>query len=179
MSLLAINMFAKAVIRKVFDGTGRQSAQVEVTKGELIDDVERMQDYGFTSNPPVAGTDAIMAFFGGNREQGVIVRMENRALRLKDLETGEVAIFDDLGNVIKLGRQKVTVTAVTEADVIAPIVKVTADTAATITSGASSIQITPDGVAITSPVFTHNGKNVGATHQHANSGGPNIGGVPV
>lgn len=169
MTSRALNMLAKAVIRKIFDNSGRQAAQVEVTKGELIDDVERMQDYGFTSNPPAAGTDALMMFFGGDRSQGIIVRMENRSFRLKSLESGEVAMFDDLGNVFKLGREQVDVTAVTKLVVTAPVVEVVAQTSALIQSGGSSITITPAGVAIVSTVLTHNGKNIGATHFHVGS----------
>lgn len=169
MTSRALNMLAKAVTKKIIDTLGRQTAQVEVTKGELIDDMERMQDYGFTSNPPVAGTDAIVAFLGGSREQGVIIRMENRQFRLKALEAGEVAMFDDLGNVFKMGREAVDLVAVTKATVSAPEVQVMGTASAVIEVGGSSITITPGAVAIVSPVLTHNGKNIGATHYHVGS----------
>lgn len=169
MTSRALNMLAKAVTRKIIDTLGRQTAQVEVTKGELIDDMERMQDYGFTSNPPVSGTDAIVAFLGGSREQGVIIRMENRQFRLKSLETGEVAMFDDLGNVIKLGRESVDLIAITKATVSAPIIEATASTSAKIQVGASSITVTPGAIDLVSTVLTHNGKNIGATHFHVGS----------
>jgi phage baseplate assembly protein V len=162
-------MLAKAVTRKIVDTLGRQTAQVEVTKGELIDDMERMQDYGFTSNPPVAGTDAIVAFLGGSREQGVIIRMENRQFRLKALEAGEVAMFDDLGNVFKMGRDAVDLVAVTKAAISGPEVEVLATASATIGVGGSSIVVTPGAINITSTVLTHNGKNIGNTHYHVGS----------
>lgn len=169
MTSRALNMLATAVIKRVVDSFGRQNAQVEVTKGELIDDVPRMQDYGLTSNPPAEGTDALMAFLGGSREQGVIVRMDNRKFRLKDLKTGEVALYDDLGNVFKLGRESIEVIAVTKLTASAPIMEVSAESSATISAGTSSIVITPSGVAITSTVLTHNGKNIGASHFHVGS----------
>lgn len=169
MTSRALNMLAKAVTKMVVDTLGRQKAQVEVTKGELIDDVERMQDYGFTSNPPASGTDALVAFFGGDRSQGIIIRMENRGFRLKSLETGEVAMFDDLGNVFKLGREQIDIVGLTKVVVTSPEVEVVAATSAKIQSGASSITISPAGVAIVSPVLTHNGKNIGNTHYHIGS----------
>lgn len=50
----------------------------------------------------------------------------------------------------------------------------------TLKAGASTITMTPSGVAIVSPSLTHNGINVGATHTHsgvtvgaANTGAPN------
>lgn len=175
-----INMLAKAVIRMITDSGGRQTAQVEVTKGELISGMERMQNYGMSSYPPPGGTDCLIAFLGGNREQGMIVVAENRTFRFKNLQEGEVAIFDDLGNVVHLMRDQVLVKAVTKARVEAPIVEVQAETSATITAGASSIETTPAGVAITSPRLTHNGVNIGAIHTHSgvmpgsgNTGAPN------
>ncbi len=176
MTSRALNMLAKAVTRKIIDTLGRQTAQVEVTKGELIDDMERMQDYGFTSNPPASGTDAIVAFLGGSREQGVIIRMENRSFRLKGLESGEVAIFDDLGNVFKLGRESVDLVAVIKTTVSAPIIEATASTSAKVQVGAASMTITPTTIALVSVNLTHNGKNIGATHYHV--GSPNTA-VPV
>lgn len=169
MTSRALNMLAKAVTRRIVDALGRQTAQVEVTKGELIDDVERMQDYGFTSNPPVGGTDALLAFFGGDRSQGIIIRMENRSFRLKSLESGEVAMFDDLGNVFKLGREQIDIVGLTKVVVTSPEVEVVAATSAKIQSGGSSITITPAAVAIVSAILTHNGKNIGNTHYHVGS----------
>ena len=169
MTSRALNMLATAVIKRVVDSFGRQKAQVEVTKGELIDDVIRMQNYGFGSNPPEEGSDSLIAFLGGSREQAVIVVADNRAFRLKNLESGEVAIYDDLGNIFKLGRDSVEVIAVTKLTASAPIMEVSVDSSATISAGASSIVITPSGVAITSTVLTHNGKNIGASHYHVGS----------
>jgi len=164
-----LNMLAKALPKLWSDGGPRQTAQVEVTKGELIDDVERMQNYGMTSHPPVAGTDCLMVFLGGNREQGVIIAAENRQFRLKGLKSGEVALYDDLGNVVKLGRENIEVIAVTKLAASAPIVEVNAATSASIISGASSITITPSGIELVSASLTHNGKNIGATHYHVGS----------
>lgn len=164
-----LNMIARAIGRRVDDSGSRQAVQVEVTKDELIDDVPRMQNYGFTSNPSPSGSDAMVLFPGGDREQGVIIVMENRSFRLASLKTGEVAMYDDLGNVFKLGREKVEVLAVTEIDVAAPIVKVTAATRAVITSGDSSVIVAPGAVDITSVLLRHNGKNIGATHFHVGS----------
>lgn len=162
-----LNMIARAVVRRLVDSGGRQTAQVEVTKGELIDGMERMQNYGMSSFPPVAGTDCLVAFLGGNREQGMIVVAENRTYRFKNLEEGEVVISDDLGNVIHLMRDQVLVKAVTKLRAEAPEVEVIATTKVTIQGGPSTIQLDAAGVAITSPSLRHNNVNVGATHTHS------------
>ncbi len=46
-------------------------------------------------------------------------------------------------------------------------------------AGTVKISMSDAGIAITSPTLTHNGKNIGDTHTHLNSGGPGIGGPPV
>lgn len=160
-------MLARAVVRMITDSGGRQTAQVEATKGELISGMERMQEYGMSSYPPTEGTDCLVAFLGGNREQGMIIVAENRKFRIKGLEQGEVAIFDDLGNVVHLQREQVLVKAVTKAKVVAPVIEAESLTQAKISAGQSSIDITPSGVAINSPRLTHNGRNIGATHTHS------------
>ncbi len=173
-------MLARAVVRMITDSGGRQTAQVEVTKGELISGMERMQNYGMSSFPPAEGTDCLVAFLGGNREQGTIIVAENRKFRIKGLKSGEVAIFDDLGNVVHLQRDQVLVKAVTKAKVVAPVIEAEALTQAKISAGQSSIDMTPSGIDILSPRLTHNGKNIGASHTHpgvqignANTGMPN------
>jgi len=162
-----LNMVGRAIVRMLGDSGGRQTAQIEVTKDELLDDVPRMQNYGFTGVPPAAGTDCVVVFLGGDRNEPVVVAMENQKFRLKGLAYGEVAIYDDLGNVIKLGRNQVEVTAVTKLVGTAPTVQVSATSSATISSGGSSMVLTPSAIALTSPVLTHNGKNIGATHAHS------------
>lgn len=179
MSLIR-NMLARAVVKLIGDSGGRQTAQLEVTKGELIDDVPRIQQYGLTGNPPSAGTDAIVIFLGGDREQGMIIAMENQAYRIAGLQTGEVALYDDLGNVVKLGREQLEVTATIKLVATAPDVEITATGSAKIAAGASSITITPSGVAISSATLTHNGKNIGATHIHTQTQpGTGNSGVPA
>lgn len=173
-------MVARAIVRMVGDGAGRQTAQLEVTKDELLDDVPRMQNYGFTGVPPAGGTDCVVLFLNGDRNEPIVVAMENQKFRLKGLQNGEVGIYDDLGNVIKLGRNQVDVTAVTKLVATAPIVQVTATTSASLTSGGSSMNMTPAGIALVSTVLTHNGKNIGSTHTHGGvTTGSGTSGVPT
>ena len=173
-------MVGRAIVRMIGDGASRQTAQLEVTKDELLDDVPRIQNYGLTGVPPIAGTDCVVLFLNGDRNEPIIVAMENRQFRVQGLESGEVAMYDDLGNVIKLGRDQVDVTAVTKLVGTAPTVEVTAATSATLASGSSSMTMTPSGIALVSMVLTHNGKNIGATHTHGGvTSGSGTSGVPT
>ena len=152
-------MFGRGVLRSVNDSNGRQQLQVELLKGELRDGVEHMQNYGFTSHP--TGGDVAVAFIGGNREQGIVLVVDDRRYRIS-LEPGEVAIYDDQGNKIELLRDMIKVTAVAKVQIDAPV-------------GAFNI----DQLDITGVSLKHNGKNIGSTHQHngvtagsGNSGAP-------
>jgi len=153
-------MFARGVMRGVNDSNGRQQLQVELLKNELRDGVEHMQNYGFTSHPK--GGDVAVAFIGGNREQGIVLVVDDRRYRIS-LEPGEVAIYDDQGNKVELLRDMIKVTAVAKIQIDAPV-------------GEFNIsQLDINGTSL-----KHNGKDIGATHKH---GGVTIGtassGVPV
>jgi len=90
----------RAILTLVDDSLKLQGNQISLLAGELRD-VERFQEYGFTS-VPLPGTEAIAVFVGGNRENGAVIATGDRNTRLKGLNPGEVAIYDYLGNFIKL-----------------------------------------------------------------------------
>lgn len=119
-------MVARAIVRLVDDARKAQELQLELLAGEGQDAVERFQNYGLTSVPH-AGAEALVVFAGGLRSHGVVLAVEDRRYRLTGLEDGEVALFDDLGNVIKLGRDAISITAVAKLTVEAPVFEVTAD----------------------------------------------------
>lgn len=119
-------MVARAIVRLVDDARQAQELQIELLADESQDAVERFQNYGLTSVPH-AGAEALVVFAGGLRSHGVVLAVEDRRYRLTGLAEGEVALFDDLGNVIKLGRDAISVTATTRLTVDAPTVEVTAD----------------------------------------------------
>lgn len=157
-------VFGRGVIRAVKDTGARQQAQIEMLKDEVIDDVEHMQNYGFTSHP--TGGDCAVAFNGGNREQGIVLVIDDRRYRIP-LLAGEVAMYDDLGNKIELLRDMVKITAVQHVEVMAPTIKVIGD-------------LEVIGNIKSTGTVTNNGKDIGSTHQH--SGvlfGPANTGVPV
>lgn len=153
-------MFGRGVLRGTKDDGPRQQVQVELLKGEVRDDVEHMQNYGFTSH--ATGGDCAVAFLGGNREQGIVLVVDDRRFRLA-LQPGEVAIYDDLGNKIELLRDMVKVTAITKLQIDAPM-------------GELNI----NDLAINGATFKHNGKEIGSTHKHGGvTAGSGSSGVPV
>lgn len=153
-------MFGRGVLRGVSDSGPRQQVQVELLKDELRDGLEHMQNYGFTSHP--LGGDVAVAFLGGNREQGIVLVIDDRRYRLA-LMPGEVAIYDDLGNKIELLRDMVKVTAMQKIQINSPI-------------GEFNI----DDLDINGASLKHNGKEIGSTHLHGGvTAGSGNSGVPV
>jgi phage baseplate assembly protein V len=89
-------------IRVVDDSTPAQTLQVQLGADETKDALPRIAEYGFTSNPP-PGTDAVVIFLAGERTNGVVVATNNQQFRMRNLETGEVAIYDNRGRFVLLG----------------------------------------------------------------------------
>lgn len=99
---------SRAVVRVINDSLKMQELQLTAMAGETIDDVERFQNYGFTSHPK-AGAEAITLSVGGHRSHSVAIAVDDRRYRLKGLASGEVAIYDDLGQKIVLHRDHILV----------------------------------------------------------------------
>lgn len=157
-------MFGRGVLRGVNDANGRQQLQVELLKGELRDGVEHMQNYGFTSHP--TGGDVAAASVGGNREQIIVLVVDDRRYRIP-LQAGEVAMYDDQGNKIELLRDMVKVTAVQHVEVMAPTIKLIGD-------------LEVIGNITSTGTVTNNGKSIGSTHLHGGvTAGSGNSGAPV
>jgi len=94
---------ARAIIKAVDDAPQAQRMQLGLFADEVRDSVERFQEYGFTSVPH-PDAEAVCVFPGGSRSHGVIIAVEDRRYRLTGLSAGEVALYTDEGDYIKLKR---------------------------------------------------------------------------
>lgn len=101
-------LVGRGVVRRVDDGGKVQRVQTSFYKGEVHDNMERMQPYGHTSVPP-EGSDALALFLGGDRSNGVIIMIGDRKYRLIHLRPGENAIYDDLGQSVHLTREGIVI----------------------------------------------------------------------
>ena len=137
-------MITRGVIAAISDSTQAQSVQIELFADEVQDGVERWQGYGFTSHPH-PGAEALAVFVGGTRSHGVIIQVEDRRYRLKDIAEGEVALFDDLGQVIHLKRDGIAIESMLKVTIDAPEIAVTGDT---VTVDADSVAVTAEGATI-------------------------------
>lgn len=94
-------MVSRGTLSLVDDAPGVQKAQVKLLAGEVRDGLERVQQYGFSSVPPV-GAEAVVLFVGGSRDHGVVIGTESRGQRVGGQEAGVVTVYDGAGHKIVL-----------------------------------------------------------------------------
>lgn len=167
-----MSMVRRLTVAGSTDTFGLMQLQIETLKDVTQDNVERVQNYGFTSRPKV-GAEGVVLYLGGNSDHGVVIAVDDARYRLKALAEGEVALYTDEGDKIhfkrgnkieitthtldinattevKVTTAKATVTASGDVEVTAANAKVTANVKAEIT--APTVDITaPTGVNMTTP----------------------------
>ncbi len=164
-------LVGRCVLAATNDSEGIQKIKMSVLAGEVMENIERMQNYGMTSHVPDGG-EGLVVFPFGNREHGICVAMDNRNFRIKNLEKGEVAIYTDEGDQIILKRgnnievicgNKVTINAENELAVNTKKITENATTEITRTTQADKTtaathEVTASATStITAPVIQLNG----------------------
>lgn len=134
-------MIGRAIVRLVNDATKAQELQVDLLADESQDAVERLQNYGFTAHPH-RGAEAVAICASGLRSHMIVIAVEDRRFRLTGLAEGEVALYDDLGNLVKLGRDRIEIVAVNELAITAPLVAIDGTVTATGDVIANGISLT-------------------------------------
>lgn len=100
-----LSMIGKALIEAVNDNTKLQTVKISLLKDELADEVDRVQNFGFTSNPPV-NSEAVAISAGGDRGNMIVIVVDNSETRLTGLESGESAVYNAFETFIKLLKDK-------------------------------------------------------------------------
>ncbi|CAN5788744.1 phage baseplate assembly protein [soil metagenome] len=135
--------FGRGRITYVDDSGPVQKLQARFGQLEIVDNMPAPHDYGYTSNPPL-NSDIFANFLGGNRKNGIVIAIGNQTYRMKNLKSGEVAIYDNIAQSVYLTQAgivvnggglpvtinntpKVTINASAEVDLNTPILKVTGD----------------------------------------------------
>lgn len=135
----------RAVLRLVDDAAKVQRAQLEALEGEIHDQVERFQHYGFSSRPHPGG-EAVLVALGGVRAHSIVVADDDGRYRRRDLETGEVCLYTDEdlqagGHRVVFRRgQRIEIHAGQELRIV-------------VGDGATQLVMTPEGVRLYTPDF--------------------------
>lgn len=102
----------RGTLKKPSDNHKWQTCDIDLHYGVSIKDVERAQQYGFTSVPNKQKDDkdehpaeCVVGFLGGNNAHPIILSIDDRRSRLYNMKEGDVALYDSRGQrvVIKEG----------------------------------------------------------------------------
>lgn len=104
---------------------GTHKIQVKVLDNEVLDNVDRVQPYGF-SYKPKAGCQAYLVFPSGDRTHGFCLVQGDRRYTLELLD-GEVALHDDQGQKVHIMRDKILIETPKTFEVRADKIKLHAD----------------------------------------------------
>lgn len=94
------NMVRLGVVKRNRGGQ-TQTWQIETANGEIVENAKHLEQYGITSRAP-EGSETLIFNVQGSRTNNIVLNIGNRKLRFKELNEGEVAIYDDSGNLIHL-----------------------------------------------------------------------------
>lgn len=70
---------------------------------DVQDGVERIQEYGITSNPP-RDSETVVLYPGGKKDSGIVIKVDSAEYRINSLESGEVCIYSMHGQKILLNK---------------------------------------------------------------------------
>ena len=94
-----------SVIKMVDDSGDLQKMQVQSIGRSVYDNIESFGVFGMASNPPI-GLDAIIVERNGKY---ISIAIGDREYRIKDLESGDTAIYDIRGQIIKLNKDGIKI----------------------------------------------------------------------
>lgn len=94
------SMANRAQVTGVVESLQRQNLQLQIENDEAVDDIERFQNYGMTSYPPV-GSEAVVMALKGSLDQRVAVAVEKKDLRPKG-EQNDVIVYHAEGHNMRL-----------------------------------------------------------------------------
>ncbi|WP_116371657.1 phage baseplate assembly protein V [Marinomonas sp. MED121] len=93
-------MLTRSLVTGVVEDLQRQTLQVKMSSADSADDIERFQNYGCSSHPPL-GSEAILAALGGSLGQLVAVAVEDKRYRPQG-EMGDVFLYHLEGHRVQL-----------------------------------------------------------------------------
>lgn len=94
-------LFGRGVLTGTRDGLKMQNAQMTSLDGETFDDVERPQQYGQIS-VPLPGAETFFGCLLGDRDQAVILVVEDKRYRPTGLPDGDSGLYHYEGHRLRL-----------------------------------------------------------------------------
>lgn len=95
-----LTMIGRGLVKVIQQSGSAHRLQVELLPGELRGLIDHVQPFG-SHSVPLQGAEAIVAFPGGNRGEGLAMVRDTRHAPT-DLKPGEYAIYDAFGQRVHL-----------------------------------------------------------------------------
>lgn len=174
----AVSIVSRGRLTLVDDSQACQLVQVKFKKDDVRDKLPRVQDFGMTS-VPLPGADAIILFVAGERSNGVVIGVNDQGLRPKNLQPGDVCLYDSRGRYVRINASGIfveggdgTIYAHTTGSVL---VSAEGDITAAgsgrlvvnTTSAVFNCPVTYNHAVTFSSTVTAGGKDIGGTHEHS------------
>jgi phage baseplate assembly protein V len=93
-------LVTKALVDAVDDSTALQLLKVKALESEAIEQVENIQQYGFSSIPP-RDSEVVLVEVGGSRDHLLAIASDNSAGRPTGGVEGEVTVWSQYGQSIR------------------------------------------------------------------------------
>jgi phage gp45-like len=103
-----VNAMAPGTINQVDDTGTVATVQVQVGYQEVMDGKPLLQQFGFSSVPPI-GSDAMVMFIAGDRSNGVVLGTNHQSTRPTGRQPGETTVFNSTGMWIYLSSTGVVI----------------------------------------------------------------------
>jgi len=170
-----LNLLSRCTVVLTQAAAKTQRLQVRLMAGELKDDMELFEQYGFTSVVH-SGASGLALFFGGDRSHGVVVLPGDKRYRPTDLQPGEVAVYSDEGARVVIRRGRIIEVECDEYRVRTKRYEVQASEAITLNSAAFSLtaQTATSSAVLEAPDLILNGVQM-VHHHHPEHDGPSTG----
>jgi phage baseplate assembly protein V len=94
-------IIGKCILVAVDNSNKNMKLQLSGLKNESITNIERYQEYGFESYPK-KDSEVLAAFIDGNRDNGIVICVNDKRYRPTDLNEGDVCVYDHAGLRITL-----------------------------------------------------------------------------
>jgi phage gp45-like len=104
------NMLGIGRVTIVNDAGPVQTMQVTINYGEVKDNSVHIGHFGLAYNPP-PGTDLVFGFVSGDRSNGLSFASNNKMYRMRNLLTGETALYDAMNKYIYLAEDGIHIVA--------------------------------------------------------------------
>ena len=94
-----LQLIGRGRVTSVSDAGPVQTMQAKFLNAEIHDNLARLAEFGFTSNPP-DGSDIVVGFFGGDRTNGAVIATGHQPSRPTGLLAGESMLYSQDGKHI-------------------------------------------------------------------------------